>query len=170
MDNYNVLNFGAKPDGKSDSTQAFHKAWGSACNSTQTATIYVPRGRFLLKNVVFRGLCKSRIEFWIDGTLVAPSDYRVIGDSSGYWILFVEVNCVSVIGGTLDAKGGAFWACLTSGKNCLVGARKNKCSKMQRFITEDGVRKSEFKSKWEASLFIDVKVAAGFELNSSVRL
>ncbi|GMP78892.1 hypothetical protein CsSME_00034662 [Camellia sinensis var. sinensis] len=107
---YNVLNFGAKPDGKSDSTQAFHKAWGSAW------------------------LCKSRIEFRIDGRLVAPSDYRAIGDSSGYWILFVQVNSVSVIGGTLDAKGGAFWACLTSGKNCLVGAR-DKILVLPRIIT-----------------------------------
>ncbi|KAI8003930.1 hypothetical protein LOK49_LG08G01944 [Camellia lanceoleosa] len=108
---YNVLNFGAKLDEKSDSTQEFHKAWGSACNSTQAATIYVPRGRFLLKNVVFRG--------------PSPSDYRAIGDSSGYWILFVQVNSVGVIGGTLDAKGGAFCACRTSGKNCPVRARAN---------------------------------------------
>ncbi|CAL5414232.1 unnamed protein product [Camellia sinensis] len=151
---YNVLNFGAKPDGKSDSTQAFRKAWGPACNSTQTATIYVPQGRFLLKNVVLRGLCKSRIEFRIDGTLVAPSDYRAIGDSSGYWILFVQKNEWRCILGLPD-----LW------EELPCWSKENKCSKMQRFIAEDGVRKSEFKSKWKASLFIDVKVAAGFELN-----
>ncbi|KAL2485334.1 Pectin lyase-like superfamily protein [Abeliophyllum distichum] len=58
--------------------------------------------------------------FQIDGTLVAPSDYRDIGNS-GYWILFIHVNRISVIGGTLDANGAGFWACKKSGQNCPVG-------------------------------------------------
>lgn len=120
---YNVVSFGAKPDGKTDATQAFVKAWASACSSSAGAsTIYVPKGRFLLKATVFRGPCKSRITVQIDGTLVAPLDYRALGNS-GYWILFIQVNNVAVYGGTLDAKGAAFWACRKSGKTCPVGAR-----------------------------------------------
>ena len=119
---YNVISFGAKLDGKSDATQAFLKAWASACNSATASTIYIPKGRFLLKATVFRGPCKNRIIVRIDGTLMAPIDYRALGNS-GYWILFIQVNSVAVYGGTLDAKGVGFWACRKSGKSCLIGAR-----------------------------------------------
>ncbi|KAG6741217.1 hypothetical protein POTOM_054449 [Populus tomentosa] len=119
---YNVIKFGAKPDGKTDSTQPFLKAWSAACSSASPSTIYVPKGRYLLKATVFRGPCKNKITVQIDGTLVAPTDYRALGNS-GYWILFIKVNRVSVFGGTLDAKGAGFWACQKSGQNCPVGAR-----------------------------------------------
>ncbi|XP_027166941.1 polygalacturonase-like [Coffea eugenioides] len=118
----NVISFGAKSDGRTDSTQSFLKAWASACSSVQAATIFVPRGRYLIKAAVFRGPCKNRITVQIDGTLVAPDDYWGLGNS-GYWLLFIQVNRLSVIGGTLDAKGAGFWACRTSGRNCPVGAR-----------------------------------------------
>ncbi|KAG2728282.1 hypothetical protein I3843_01G194000 [Carya illinoinensis] len=120
--NYNVVRFGAKPDGKTEATKAFLKTWESACNSATASTIYIPKGRFLLKATVFRGPCKNRITVRIDGTLVAPLDYRALGNS-GYWILFIEVNGISIFGGKLDAKGAGFWACRRSGKNCPVGAR-----------------------------------------------
>ncbi|KAJ6958911.1 polygalacturonase-like [Populus alba x Populus x berolinensis] len=119
---YNVIKFGAKPDGKTDSTQPFLKAWSAACSSASPSTISVPKGRYLLKATVFRGPCKNKITVQIDGTLVAPADYRALGNS-GYWILFIKVNRVSVFGGTLDAKGAGFWACRKSGQNCPVGAR-----------------------------------------------
>ncbi|KAL4284273.1 hypothetical protein GQ457_16G023990 [Hibiscus cannabinus] len=118
---YNVLNYGAKPDGNSDSTQAMVAAWTLACGSTKAATIYVPPGRFLLRNVVFRGQCKNNaIVFRIDGTLVAPSDYKVLG--TGNWLLFEHVNGVSVYGGILDGQGTGLWACKRSGKGCPSGA------------------------------------------------
>ncbi|WCJ21829.1 Pectin lyase-like superfamily protein [Euphorbia peplus] len=119
---YNVITYGAKPDGKSDSTRPFLKAWSAACKSASASTIRVPKGRYLLKAIQFKGPCKNRITFQISGTLVAPSDYRVIG-SSGSWILFVNVNRVTVLGGTLDAKGATFWACRNAGKSCPAGAR-----------------------------------------------
>jgi len=120
--NYNVVSFGAKPDGRTDSTKAFLGAWQAACRSAAAVTVTVPRGSFLLKPVEFRGPCRSRITFQIYGTIVAPSDYRGLGNS-GYWILFVKVNRISIIGGTLDARGASFWACRKSGKSCPVGAR-----------------------------------------------
>lgn len=119
---YNVLSFGAKSDGKSDATQPFLKAWVAACSSVKSATIYVPGGQYLIKAATFRGPCKSKITVKIDGTLVAPSDYRAVGNS-GYWILFIKVSRISVVGGTLDGNGAGFWACRKTGKNCPVGAR-----------------------------------------------
>ncbi|KAK7256554.1 hypothetical protein RIF29_30008 [Crotalaria pallida] len=119
---YNVIAFGAKPDGKTECTLQFIKAWESACNSLSPATIYVPKGRYLLKATNFRGPCKSKVTFLIAGTLVAPHDYRAIGNS-GFWILFNQVDNLVVSGGYLDAKGSGFWDCRRSGKNCPVGAR-----------------------------------------------
>ncbi|KAJ7961821.1 Polygalacturonase [Quillaja saponaria] len=98
---YNVANFGAKPDGKTESTKAFLNAWANACGSTRPASIYVPRGRFLLRNAAFTGPCKNNaISVQIDGTLVAPSDYRVIGKTAN-WLLFQRVNGVSIEVGSL---------------------------------------------------------------------
>ncbi|KAH1089976.1 hypothetical protein J1N35_017233 [Gossypium stocksii] len=119
---YNVLNYGAKPDDNFDSTQALVAAWTLACGSINPATIYVPPGRFLVRNVVFRGQCKNNgIVFRIDGTLVAPSDYKVIG-STGNWLLFEHVNGVSIYGGILDGQGTGLWTCKRSGKGCPSGA------------------------------------------------
>ncbi|KAM7469243.1 hypothetical protein LguiA_007426 [Lonicera macranthoides] len=119
---YNVVSLGAKADGKSDSSKAFLSAWAAACGSANPATIYVPNGRFLLSKVTFAGpTCKNtRITFRIDGTLVAPSNYNVIGNS-GNWITFQRVTGVSVLGGTLDGQGTGLWSCKNSGKNCPAG-------------------------------------------------
>ena len=119
---YSVLNYGAKPDGNFDSTQAFVAAWSLACGSINPATIYVPPGRFLLRNVVFRGQCKNNaIIFRIDGKLVAPSNYKVIG-STGNWLIFEHVNGVSIYGGILDGQGAGLWTCKRSGRGCPSGA------------------------------------------------
>ncbi|KAL9437324.1 hypothetical protein AB3S75_023228 [Citrus x aurantiifolia] len=120
---YNVISLGAKSDGRSDSTKAFLAAWAKACGSTAASTIYVPPGRYLLHNVVFQGQCRNNeITIRIDGTLVAPSDYRVIGDA-GNWILFEHVNGVYIYGGILDGQGAGLWACKRSGNNnCPSGA------------------------------------------------
>lgn len=119
---YNVVKFGAKADGISDATQSFLKAWAAACAAPAGAIIYVPKGRYLIKAAEFRGPCKSKIKVQIAGTLVAPADYRALGDANS-WILFIKVDRISVVGGFLDARGAGLWACKTSGKSCPTGAR-----------------------------------------------
>ncbi|XP_022858843.1 polygalacturonase-like [Olea europaea var. sylvestris] len=121
---YNVLTFGAKPDGVTDSTIAFLKAWSAACDSQNPATIYVPpAGTYLLKSAQFRGPCKNKaITIHIDSTLVAPLDYNVIGNNGNYWLLFERVDGISIRGGILDGQGNGLWACKKSGKNCPSGA------------------------------------------------
>ncbi|XP_022008434.1 polygalacturonase [Helianthus annuus] len=121
---YNVQTFGAKPDGRSDSKNAFLKAWNLSCNSTTPASIYVPAGRYLIASALtFSGQgCKSRaITFNIAGTLVAPSSYNAIGNAQ-VWIKFYVVKSVTINGGTLDAQGSSLWACKTSGKACPKGS------------------------------------------------
>lgn len=120
---YNVMSYGAKPNGVTDSTQAFINTWFAACNSTDAAIIEVPKGRYLLCSMVFSGdHCQSpNITFHIHGTLVAPSDYRVLGQVEG-WLIFEHVSGVSIVGGALDAKGAALWAAKAAGIDHPKGA------------------------------------------------
>ncbi|XP_073135720.1 polygalacturonase-like [Henckelia pumila] len=120
---YNVMSFGAKPDSETDCANAFLSAWGAACSTRQPATIYVPPGRYLLGNIRFDGAsCKNNATtIRIDGTLVAPLNYNVIGDTDS-WVKFESVTGVSIYGGALDGRGNGLWACKNSGKTCPQGA------------------------------------------------
>ncbi|XP_010451678.1 PREDICTED: polygalacturonase-like [Camelina sativa] len=121
---FNVLSFGAKPNGIVDSAPAFVKAWDAACGSTDAAVIYVPKGRYLVSPVRFNGVgCKSlNIVFRIDGTLVGSEDYMFLGKEAN-WLSFERVSGVSVIGGSLDPKGPSLWSCkASSSNNCPAGA------------------------------------------------
>ncbi|KAK9082794.1 hypothetical protein Scep_029265 [Stephania cephalantha] len=114
---YNVVDLGAKADGKTDSRAAFLSAWSSACASNAAATVLVPSGSYLLTRVVFSGQCKNSVTFQIDGTLVAPTDY-----GTENWITFDGVSGVTILGGTLDGQGAGLWACKNAGKTCPIGA------------------------------------------------
>ncbi|KAJ6420390.1 hypothetical protein OIU84_027852 [Salix udensis] len=132
---YSVLSYGAKPDGRTDSTKAFAAAWSRACASTNPATISVPQGRFYLGQVRFQGPCKNHaILLRIDGTLVAPSDYKVIGNAKN-WLIFENVNGVTVSGGTLDGQGAGLWSCKKSGKgSCPSGATSLEFSNSNNIV------------------------------------
>ncbi|XP_021674959.2 polygalacturonase-like isoform X2 [Hevea brasiliensis] len=120
--NFNVLSYGAKPNGATYSTKAFLDAWAAACGSTGSTMIYVPKGRYLLGSMVFKGACKSPdITIRIDGTLVAPGDYHILGQAAN-WLSFEGVVGISIVGGALDAKGSPLWACKAKGSNCPNGA------------------------------------------------
>uniref|UniRef100_M1A9G5 Polygalacturonase 1 n=1 Tax=Solanum tuberosum TaxID=4113 RepID=M1A9G5_SOLTU len=128
--NYNVQNYGAKSDGETDSSEAFLSAWSAACASTRSSTIYVPRGNYLIRNAYFNGkTCQSKaITIRIDGTLLAPSDYNVIGNDEN-WIKFEKVNGISIYGGTFDGQGAALWACKKSNnKKCPDGTTSSGVS------------------------------------------
>ncbi|XP_039133169.1 polygalacturonase-like [Dioscorea cayenensis subsp. rotundata] len=116
---YNIINFGAKPDGRTDSAKAFLRAWAAACSSKTPASIYVPSGKFLVSQALFNGPCKNAaIKITIDGTIFAPSGYSSMTD----WVTFKYVQGLSISGGVLDGRGQAFWACKMAGKNCPQGA------------------------------------------------
>ncbi|KAF2605553.1 hypothetical protein F2Q70_00024563 [Brassica cretica] len=122
MTTFNVQRYGARGDGKTDSTKPFLTAWTLACGSEAQSMVYIPRGTYLVRNLVFWGPCKNIITFKIDGKLVAPKNYWSIGNS-GYWILFAKVNRILVYGGTIDAKGAGYWSCRKKGGHCPQGAR-----------------------------------------------
>ncbi|XP_076951663.1 polygalacturonase-like [Bidens hawaiensis] len=120
---YNVNKLGAKADGKTDSTKAFMSAWSRACGSVKAATVYVPKGRYMVGGMEFSGPCKNNeITVRIDGTLVAPGNYNVVGKGQ-YWLRFQHVDGVAVVGGVMDAQGAGLWACkMSRSRNCPDGA------------------------------------------------
>ncbi|KAK9087837.1 hypothetical protein Syun_030231 [Stephania yunnanensis] len=120
--NLQCCGFGCQRRWKDRLHPCLSRAWESACASPSSTTIYVPQGRYLLNEVLFTGECKGRVTFKIDGTLVAPSDYHILG-TSGKWITFNKVQGVSISGGILDGQGAGLWACKAAGKNCPFGAR-----------------------------------------------
>ncbi|KAH6770440.1 hypothetical protein C2S52_015243 [Perilla frutescens var. hirtella] len=120
---YNVVDFGAIPDGKTDSTSAFLKAWTAACNSDDEPTMLIPSGTFLVNSISFNGPCKNQMKLQISGTIVAPNSYKSFLSHQA-WIKFHGVRRLLVVGGTIDAKGSNYWSCKTGGKtNCPYGAR-----------------------------------------------
>lgn len=119
MASYNVVDFGARADGRTDSAKAFLAAWAKACGSDQPATISVPAGRFYISNALFQGPCNNdQLSILIKGTLVAPSGYG----QSNNWLWFKHVEGLSIYGGTLDAQGQSLWNCKKAGRNCPQGA------------------------------------------------
>ncbi|OIT02015.1 PREDICTED: polygalacturonase-like [Nicotiana attenuata] len=120
---YNVVNFGARGDGRTDSTRAFLRAWSAACNSASPSNVDVPRGTYLVRTLSFNGPCRRRITFRIDGTLSAPVNYNAIGNSE-FWIMFYKVSGLTVYGsGAINANGHGYWSCRKSGGSCPQGAR-----------------------------------------------
>lgn len=116
---YNVVDFGARPDGRTNSANPFLKAWTMACSSRNPADIYIPKGRFFISQALFLGPCNNvAIRILIKGTIVASSRY----DISLKCLHLKNVQGVSIHGGTLDGRGQALWACKKAGRNCPTGS------------------------------------------------
>ncbi|XP_020584558.1 polygalacturonase-like [Phalaenopsis equestris] len=116
---YNVLDFGAKADGRTDSTRAFLDAWAKACADQKPASMVVPRGPYLVGRALFQGPCRnSKLMLFIKGTLMGYTSYSTASE----WITFKYVNGLSIFGGTFDARGQALWACKAAGRNCPGGS------------------------------------------------
>lgn len=120
---YNVQKLGANSNGTSDAKNFFLTAWSLACASNNSGQVYVPPGRYLISSaIIFSGYyCKRTMSMRIDGTIVAPADYNLIGNAEN-WIKFDNVQGLNISGGTVDAQGAALWACKASGKSCPRGA------------------------------------------------
>ncbi|XP_022932948.1 polygalacturonase-like [Cucurbita moschata] len=120
---FNIVNLGAKSDGKIDVSPVLQTAWTKACDSSKPTTIYVPKGIFYVRSVSFNGPCKNNaITLLIDGTLVASPNIQVLARTKS-WLEFSHINGLSIVGGVIDGQGTALWDCKRSGKSCPNGAR-----------------------------------------------
>ncbi|KAF7040550.1 hypothetical protein CFC21_050442 [Triticum aestivum] len=119
---YNVVDYGARPDGGTDSAGAFLAAWGAACNDTGRSgsrpVLRVPAGNFLVSRAYFKGPCRSAgVDVVIDNnsTVFAPPAV-----DSRAWIMFHHADGLAIRGGTLDGQGQEYWACKKAGR-CTAG-------------------------------------------------
>lgn len=116
---YNVVSFGARPDGRTDSANPFLRAWAKACSLRKPAIIYVPQGRFFISQAMFLGPCRNAaIRILIKGTIVASPGYG----TSLKWLHFKNVQGLAIYGGVLDGRGQSLWSCKMAGRSCPTGA------------------------------------------------
>ncbi|KAI5581052.1 hypothetical protein BDE02_08G195200 [Populus trichocarpa] len=122
----NVDSFGAIGDGVSDDTQAFEKAWNTAC-TTPKSVFLVPPGRHYMVNATrFKGPCADRLVIQIDGTIVAPDEPKNWDPNlPRLWLYFSKLNGVLFQGnGVIDGSGSKWWAssCKKNKSNPCRGA------------------------------------------------
>ncbi|VFQ83355.1 unnamed protein product [Cuscuta campestris] len=103
---YNVLRFGALPDGKTDFSQALLSAWGLACKDYGSRVV-IPkrRGAFFLNLVTLSGPCAGPIILVVNGVVRAPEKSFLTdgGQQPDYWVLFNHLRQLTVTGtGTFD--------------------------------------------------------------------
>ncbi|PNX99652.1 polygalacturonase-like protein [Trifolium pratense] len=118
---FDVDDYGAQGDGKTDDTQALKKVWEVAC-STKGSIVVVAKRNYLVKPITFSGPCKSNtITFQISGTLQAsdnPSDYN---QDPTHWLMFDSIQKLTLNGGgTIDGNGNIWW--------------QNSCKKNQKLV------------------------------------
>lgn len=120
---FNIKNFGAKADGKSDDTQAMSTAWKAACVSTDPSTVLIPNGKYMVGPLTFQGPCKAPVSVQVQGNLLAPTDLNIFKSYTG-WIGFQNIDRLMVSGaGTFDGQGSFAW----SQNNC---AKTGTCNSM----------------------------------------
>uniref|UniRef100_A0A803QJ19 Polygalacturonase n=1 Tax=Cannabis sativa TaxID=3483 RepID=A0A803QJ19_CANSA len=108
---FNVLNYGAKGDGRADDTKAFEAAWAAACK-VKASTIIVPLGSvFLVKPISFSGPnCQSDIVVQLDGKIIAPTGSASWGSGLLQWIEFTKLQRITIKGkGVIDGQGSVWW-------------------------------------------------------------
>ncbi|CAN0855016.1 Probable polygalacturonase At3g15720 [Linum grandiflorum] len=109
---FNVLDYGAVGDGRSDSSAAFAKAWDDFCGARGNPTLVIPAGKvFLLNPVSFQGPCNSqKLRIQLQGTLLAPWSMNAFANDKSTWIQFAYVNGLTVNGGgKIDGQGQIWW-------------------------------------------------------------
>ncbi|KAM7279748.1 hypothetical protein ACFE04_006882 [Oxalis oulophora] len=107
---FNVLNYGAKGDGRTDDSKAFSAAWDAACK-TAGSTMEVPTGSvFLVGPISFSGSCAPNITFQLDGKIIAPTSVSAWRARPIQWIEFTKLDGITIKGtGIIDGQGSAWW-------------------------------------------------------------
>ncbi|KAL5783129.1 hypothetical protein ACOSP7_008158 [Xanthoceras sorbifolium] len=111
---FNVVDFGAVGDGKTDDSTAFWKAWKAVCEAGgDKPTLAIPYGKtFLIHSTRFEGPCKSQnVQIQILGNIIAPESSKARTDSkSKCWLCFDSIYGLIMQGsGTIDGQGSSWW-------------------------------------------------------------
>ncbi|KAE9611156.1 putative polygalacturonase [Lupinus albus] len=108
---YNVMNYGAKGDGKSDDANAFLSAWKNACGVEGVSTLIIPKGKvFMLKDLELKGPCKATsIHIQLLGNIVAPNMDQW-GKDKIRLIRISNVKSLKIDGeGKIEGNGSSWW-------------------------------------------------------------
>ncbi|WJX43889.1 galacturonan 1,4-alpha-galacturonidase [Trifolium repens] len=111
---FNVMEYGARGDGKTDDSNAFLSAWKSTCAAEGSATLVIPANQiFLVTNLLFNGACKATsIHIQLQGKIVAPP--KEAWKDASYWISMQYINGLTIDGtnsGAIDGYGSTWWPC-----------------------------------------------------------
>ncbi|KAK6265357.1 hypothetical protein QUC31_016194 [Theobroma cacao] len=137
---FNVLDYGAKADGKTDSSINFIRAFKAACNYNGNAMMVIPDGNFLIGPVIFSGPCfnPSPLIIQANGMVKAQSDisYYAGGADDTDWITFQSIDGLILTGhGTFHGQGAEVWKYNNCGK-------KSNCVRLPAFTTLDIIKQS----------------------------
>ncbi|KAK7258798.1 hypothetical protein RIF29_24385 [Crotalaria pallida] len=134
---FNVMDYGAIGDGLTDDSEAFLKAWGEACSTSDgNGTLEVPPEKtFLLKPINFTGPCQcSSVHFKLEGNIVAPNSTDAWeGLSRLKWIQFMNIDgLVFNGGGQIDGQGSVWWkSCYVRDCYLFIALKFIKCNNLQ---------------------------------------
>ncbi|XP_058071561.1 exopolygalacturonase-like [Magnolia sinica] len=107
---FNVKDYGARADGRTDDSKAFMAAWKAACSSTGAARLLIPKATYLLGPVQFHGPCKNvpSITMNVQGYIKA-ADLNKFRPSEE-WVQFGWIDRLTLSGGgTFDGQGAKAW-------------------------------------------------------------
>ncbi|KAL6626844.1 hypothetical protein ACP70R_030570 [Stipagrostis hirtigluma subsp. patula] len=130
---YNVFDFHAVGNGKTDDAHAFLATWQAACRDRSRPILVIPGGRtFLLSQVTFQGPCMSPITIQLNGKIVAPN--YIWTTKPANLLNFFSVKNLTLTGnGEINGQGAIWWNCYNQ-KRCntrpslLAFARCNNLS------------------------------------------
>ncbi|XP_022722902.1 exopolygalacturonase clone GBGE184-like [Durio zibethinus] len=111
---FNVLEYGAKADGKTDSSINFIRTFKAACNFHGNAMMVIPDGNFLIGPVIFAGPCfnPSPLIIQANGLVKAQADISYYGGGADGtdWITFQSIDGLILSGhGTFHGQGAEVW-------------------------------------------------------------
>ncbi|XP_014515465.1 probable polygalacturonase At3g15720 [Vigna radiata var. radiata] len=125
---YNVIDYGAHGDGKSDDSEAFLSAWKDTCGAQQTGTLVIPpKGEFLLNYITLNGPCNApSVNIQLQGKIVAagknewikvseiknPKTKGLTNETSNLIVISNVTNLsIDGSGGSIDGYGSTWWNC-----------------------------------------------------------
>ncbi|KAI3525302.1 hypothetical protein L1887_03993 [Cichorium endivia] len=105
----NIKTKGAKGDGVANDAEAIMTAWKEACDSPDPSQVVIPPGTYMVSSpLTLSGPCKNPIQMKANGaTLKAPSDPT--GIKGPGWIMFKNVEKMTLSGGIFDGQGQEAW-------------------------------------------------------------
>ncbi|GKV31436.1 hypothetical protein SLEP1_g40122 [Rubroshorea leprosula] len=148
---FNVLDYGAKADGKTNAAMNFIRTFKAACNFHGNAMMVIPQGNFLIGPVIFQGPCfnPSPLIIQVVGIVKGHpdiSEYTGGADASD-WITIQSVDGLIITGsGTFDGQGPQVWKYNDCDKNddCIRMPATLKFNKVSNAVIR-GIRSIDAK-------------------------